>query len=95
MQSDYAAEHLKNSEYQFIDSIILLDNNRIYSKSSAVLRILKRLRLPYNLLWVFIIVPPFVRNFVYDVVARNRYNWFGKRETCMMPSDELKARFFE
>ena len=95
LQSDYAAEHLKNSEYQFIDSIILLDNNRIYSKSSAVLRILKRLRLPYNLLWVFIIVPPFVRNFVYDVVARNRYNWFGKRETCMMPSDELKARFFE
>jgi len=95
LQSDYAAEHLKNSEYQFIDSIILLDNDRIYSKSSAVLRILKRLRLPYNLLWVFIIVPPFVRNFVYDVVARNRYKWFGKRATCMMPSDELKARFFE
>lgn len=95
LQSDYAAEHLKNSEYQFIDSIILLDDDRIYSKSSAVLRILKRLRLPYNLLWVFIIVPPFVRNFVYDVVARNRYKWFGKRATCMLPSDELKARFFE
>ena len=95
LQSNYAAEHLKDSKYQSIDSIILLDDDGVYSKSSAVLRILKHLRLPYSLLWVFIIVPPFVRNFVYDVVARNRYKWFGKRATCMMPNDELKARFFE
>ena len=95
LQSNYASEHLKDSKYQSIDSIILLDGDGVYSKSSAVLRILKHLKLPYSLLWVFIIVPPFVRNFVYDVVARNRYKWFGKRTTCMMPNDELKARFFE
>jgi len=95
LQSNFAADHLKNTKHQSIDSIILLDDDRVYSQSTAVLRILKQIGLQYSALWVFIIVPPFIRNFVYNVVARNRYKWFGKRATCMLPTDELKARFFE
>jgi predicted DCC family thiol-disulfide oxidoreductase YuxK len=45
------------------------------------------------MLFAFIIVPPFIRNFVYDFIARNRYRWFGKKESCMMPRPEWKQKF--
>ena len=78
-----------------INSIILIDGKKTYAKSSAALRIAKDLRAPFFLFFVFIIVPVFIRNFIYDLIAKNRYKWFGKMESCMIPSNELKSKFFD
>lgn len=76
-----------------MDSIILIDNDRYYEKSSAALHIAKYLSRAYPLLFGFIVVPKFIRNAVYDYVASNRYKWFGKKESCMIPTQELKSKF--
>ena len=78
-----------------IDSVILLENNSVKIKSDAALRIAKQLGGIYSLLYVFIILPKFIRNSVYDFIARNRYSWFGKQESCMIPTPELKRLFIE
>ena len=77
------------------DSIVLVDDGRLYVRSEAALRIARRLRFPWPLLWVFMAVPRNLRDWVYDVIARHRYRWFGKRETCMVPSTEIRDRFLE
>lgn len=75
------------------ESIILIEDNRCYTKSSAALRIARHLSGGYPLLYGCIILPTFIRDRLYDVIARNRYKWFGKRESCMIPTPELKAKF--
>ncbi|MDC9722530.1 MAG: thiol-disulfide oxidoreductase DCC family protein [Urechidicola sp.] len=95
LQSDAAKEILLqfdnfNSD---IDSIILINNNRIYYKSSALIRICKILGGKYNFLLIFWIVPKPMRDWMYDIVAKNRYRWFGKRKSCMLPNADLKERF--
>lgn len=75
------------------DSILLVEGGRIYTKSTAALRIAKDLQGAYPLLYGFIIVPPIIRNWVYDFIARNRYNWYGKLDSCMIPTPELKKKF--
>ena len=97
LQSDAATKillhkKLKNNKNQ-LDSIILIENNDVYTKSTAALRVLKRLKFPLNLTYVFIVVPQFIRDFVYDFIAKNRYKWFGKKETCRVPTQEEKSRF--
>ncbi|AJR04178.1 thiol-disulfide oxidoreductase [Siansivirga zeaxanthinifaciens CC-SAMT-1] len=77
------------------DSIILLTKNGLKIKSTAALYISKALNFPLNLLFVFIIVPAFIRDGVYNVIAKNRYKWFGKKEACMIPTPELKNKFLE
>ncbi|WP_139854670.1 thiol-disulfide oxidoreductase DCC family protein [Aequorivita sinensis] len=76
-----------------VDSIILIDGDKHYEKSTAALYIAKHLSGAYPLLFGFIIVPKFIRNAVYDYVARNRYKWFGKKDKCMIPTAELKNKF--
>lgn len=78
-----------------IDSVILFENNSVQLKSDAALSIAKQLGGIYSLLYVFIVVPKFIRNSVYDFIARNRYRWFGKQESCMIPTPELKRLFIE
>jgi predicted DCC family thiol-disulfide oxidoreductase YuxK len=75
------------------DSIVLMDQGRAYTRSTAALRIARRLRFPWPLLYAFIIVPRPLRDLIYDFIARHRYRWFGKRDACMMPTPELRARF--
>jgi predicted DCC family thiol-disulfide oxidoreductase YuxK len=75
------------------DSIILVENKRIYYRSEAALRIARRLRGAWKLFYVFIIVPPFIRDFFYDIFARNRYRWFGRRDICFIPDEGIKPRF--
>ncbi len=76
-----------------LKSIVLIEGGVFYSKSTAALRIAKNLDGLWPLLYAFILVPRFLRDIVYDWIARNRYNWFGKRESCRLPTPELMQRF--
>lgn len=75
------------------DSLVLIENKRAYIKSSAALRVSKHLKGLYPALFAFMIVPVFLRNAVYDWIARNRYKWFGKSDSCMLPDPAVKKRF--
>jgi len=78
------------------DSILLYsETHGLSTKSSAALQIVKYLGFPNNLMSIFFIIPPFIRNWVYDYVAKNRYKWYGKKDQCMVPTSELKAKFLE
>lgn len=77
------------------DTVIYLRRDRALSRSTAVLHIAKDLGAPWSLCFAFILVPPFIRDAVYQWVARNRYKWFGQRDSCMIPTPELKARFLD
>ncbi|WP_145320403.1 thiol-disulfide oxidoreductase DCC family protein [Paenibacillus xylanexedens] len=95
LQSDIAKELLEkgNLSTDSMDTFVLIENGKYYTRSTAALRLAKGLKFPYPLLYVFIIVPKFIRNAVYNWVARNRYRWFGKDEACMLPTPEIKDRF--
>lgn len=95
LQGSTAKSILTEAQLKAVDSIVYLNGNKVHVKSSAALRILGKMRFPYNLALVFLIVPTFIRNAVYDFVARNRYKWFGKQEACMLPTPELKRRFLD
>lgn len=76
-----------------LDSILLIEGEAYSYKSTAALRIAKHLGGGYPLFYAFIVLPPIVRDFFYDIFAKNRYKWFGKKESCMIPTPELKAKF--
>lgn len=75
------------------DSVILIDNNKAYTYSTAVLHIAKKMGGLKALAYGFIIVPKFIRDFVYKLFARYRYKLFGKKDTCMIPTPEVRERF--
>lgn len=74
-------------------SILLVEDNTIYNKSTAVLRIAKKLKGLWPLLYGFIIIPKFIRDGAYNFIAKNRYRWFGKKDECMVPTPDLKEKF--
>jgi predicted DCC family thiol-disulfide oxidoreductase YuxK len=76
-----------------LSSIVFIENGRVFQKSTAVLRMLRHLRVPWPVLSVLLWVPASLRDGVYDWVARNRYAWFGKSEVCPMPPADIRARF--
>ena len=80
---------------QYLDTLVLVENEKVSLKAVGVLRILKRLGGIYALAYVFIIIPAPVLNFFYNIVAKYRYSWFGKREVCRVPEPGLKEKFME
>lgn len=76
-----------------LTTVFLLDGERVHARSGAALRIAAGLGGAWPLVSVFLIVPPFIRNAVYDWIARNRYRWFGKRDTCRVPGPGERSRF--
>ena len=79
-----------------MDSIILIHpDNSHYIKSTAALKVGISFGGIYRVLYLFWIIPVFLRDKIYDWVARNRYAWYGKRDKCMVPTPELKAKFLE
>lgn len=78
-----------------LTSMILIQNNRAYRKSSAALHIARQLNMPWPLLYMFTIVPPFLRDAVYDYIGSHRYQWFGKYDECLIPDDDTRKRFLE
>ncbi|OYD07608.1 thiol-disulfide oxidoreductase DCC family protein [Paludifilum halophilum] len=75
------------------DSIILLEQEHLYTESSAVLRICRKLKGPWKAAYLFILVPKPLRDWIYRWIARHRYDWFGKRDHCMIPTEEDQKRF--
>jgi predicted DCC family thiol-disulfide oxidoreductase YuxK len=98
LQSEAARRLIANagrSPAELPDSIVLIDTHGVHLRSDAALRIAARLRQPWPLLAAFRILPRALRDVVYDFVARRRYGWFGKRESCLVPSPNLRARFLD
>lgn len=98
LQSDFANDFLKKQglmadDKNLPDSLVLVQENRIYFKSEAALEIAKQLSGIWKGLIIFRIIPRPLRDRLYDVVARNRYKWFGKRQSCMVPVPEISERF--
>ena len=75
------------------DSIVLVDDAGVHDRSDAALRIASRLAWPLPLLAVFFAVPKAARDAAYAWIARNRYRWFGRRDTCVLPAPGMEARF--
>ena len=76
-----------------LDSMVLIKDGKAYTKSGAALKTAATLGGFYQLAEVLLIVPAFIRNAVYDFIARNRYHWFGRSEACWMPRPEWEDRF--
>jgi predicted DCC family thiol-disulfide oxidoreductase YuxK len=81
---------LKHNINNSIDSIVLLQKGKAYKKSTAALRILKSLSNYHSILYIFIIIPPFIRDFIYDIIAKYRYKWFGKASCEINPTEKNK-----
>jgi predicted DCC family thiol-disulfide oxidoreductase YuxK len=77
------------------DSMVLVEDGRVHTRSTAALRVARGLRAPWPLAFLLIAVPRVVRDAVYDFIAARRYRWFGRRETCMMPTPDLQRRFLD
>ena len=79
-----------------LDSILLYTPKKgIVSKSTAALKVAMQLGFPQYLMGIFFIKPPFIRNGVYNYIAKNRYKWYGKKDACMVPTPQLKSKFLE
>lgn len=76
-----------------LNSFVLISDNKAYTRSSAALTVAKKLTGIAKILYGFIIVPSFIRDAVYNIIAKNRYKWFGKKDSCMIPTADLQSRF--
>lgn len=97
LQSDYAnklAGKFKLSSQHF-DSVIFIADNTPYLRSKAVFEIFRVIGYPWKILTVFKILPADITDRIYDYISRHRYKWFGRREVCKLPSDELLDRFIQ
>lgn len=74
-------------------TFLFIEDGKVYTKSTAALRVCRYLGALWPLCYGFIIVPKFIRDGIYNWIAKNRYKWFGKKETCMMPTPEVRTRF--
>jgi predicted DCC family thiol-disulfide oxidoreductase YuxK len=95
LQSGFGVEQSKNFNLpsSSLNSVLFISKGKLYQKSNAALEIARHLDGLWPALYIFKIVPAFIRDFFYDLIARNRYRWFGKKDECMIPTPELKARF--
>lgn len=86
------AHHLPENDY---NSFILFENGSVFTRSTAALRVIKKLNGGWPVLYALIVIPRFLRDGIYNVAARNRYRWFGKRNACWVPTSELNDLFFD
>jgi predicted DCC family thiol-disulfide oxidoreductase YuxK len=96
LQSDYGRAVLKEHDRHTdpMDSMMLLEGERLTEKSTAVIHISKYLGGVWPLCMIALVIPPFIRDFIYDIIAKNRYRWFGKYYTCRLPDPKYEARFY-
>ena len=95
LQSDIGQQllkeyHLPNDEMR---SFVFIEKGKAYTQSTAALKVCKYLSSLWSLCYAFIIIPKFIRDGIYNWIAKNRYKWFGKKESCMIPSVDVDKRF--
>jgi predicted DCC family thiol-disulfide oxidoreductase YuxK len=97
LNSEAAARVLSTARHDgpIVDSMVLVEDGAAYVRSAAALRIARRLGFPWVLAYGLMIVPRPLRDAIYDLVARRRYGWFGRRETCMVPGPGVRDRFLD
>ncbi len=95
LQGKYAKDFVDQTEIQSMQSILFFDGKNLYKKSTAVLKLSSLLGGWHQLLLLGYIMPRFLRDGLYNIVANNRYRWFGKKDQCMLPSKELENRFLD
>ncbi|MFN8266011.1 MAG: thiol-disulfide oxidoreductase DCC family protein [Chitinophagaceae bacterium] len=95
LQGEFGQQVLKehNLPLTNYNSFLFLENGRLHMKSGAALRLSRYLDGVWPLFYILMIIPPFLRNAVYGFIAKNRYRWFGKQESCWLPTPDLKQRF--
>ena len=95
LQGKYAKDFVDQTEIQSMQSILFFDGKNLYKKSTAVLKLSSLLGGWHQLLLLGYIMPRFLRDGLYNIVANNRYQWFGKKDQCMLPSKGLENRFLD
>ncbi len=97
LQSEQAAKILAAYPLnnQTMNSVVLLENGKLFTKSTAALRIARKLDGGWRMCYAFIILPAFMRDAVYALIAKYRYSVFGKKASCMVPNADLKRRFID
>ncbi len=94
LQSDAGQKLLKEHNVSDdVDSMVLIEDGKVYYKSAAALRISRNLNGAWKLLYILILVPAPLRNMVYDLIAKNRFKWFGQKDSCMLPPPNVRRRF--
>ena len=95
LQSEEGRKLLAGNEFydKDLSSFVLLLNDQLYTRSTAALMVCRYLPGLWPAMYGFIIIPKIVRDFIYNIISKNRYKWFGKKEECMIPTPELKAKF--
>ncbi|MFN8791716.1 MAG: thiol-disulfide oxidoreductase DCC family protein [Bdellovibrionales bacterium] len=94
LQSDYAKTHLEPALYESLGTLVLRVDGQVLTKSDAVIKIAELLGGVWRIAILGRLFPRAVRDALYDFVARHRYRWFGKKETCRLPTPEERARFY-
>jgi predicted DCC family thiol-disulfide oxidoreductase YuxK len=97
LQSDVATELLDRAgmDADYFDSVVLVEDDTVYTKSTAVLRVCRTLDGPAPLLYPLVYLPERLRNAVYDFIAEHRYQVFGKQDECPIPPERIRQRFLE
>ena len=93
LQGEKAAELLPKSDTEKLESVVLYIDGKVFYKSEAALKVLTTLGGPWLLFGVFYILPKSFRDTVYSWIAKNRYKWFGEKESCRLPTPDERARF--
>lgn len=93
LQSDVGKSLLEKHHLSDVDSVVLIKKNKCYVESDAALEIGRHLSNGWKILTILKLIPSSLRDPLYRYIARNRYKWFGKQESCMLPTEEMKKRF--
>ena len=97
LQSSFGKEQIKKAGLPTneLKSLIFIENNQIYTRSTGALKLARHLDSLWKIAYIFIIIPKPIRDFFYNLFAKNRYKWFGEKDACMIPSKEVRSRFIE
>ena len=97
LQSDFAKQLLAqhNLSSDDMNTVVFIEDNKAYTRSTAAFQISKHLIYPWKAIYYFKFVPKSITDWIYDLIAKNRYSWFGKKNQCMVPKPEWRERFHE